>query len=162
MESNHPLEQHVAALIAYKMELIERSVERLVQIDASAIKAEGEARVERDRQLREVAAKLEKEEARTRCREITEKQVAKVGNSPRELPLTEERVEAINAALKDMLSVCDGAIEKDGEGFNKPDAARSRWLYRLGLEEEDAQRAALAMLQSYQRQLRDEYPILWG
>jgi superfamily II DNA or RNA helicase len=162
MTSEHPLDQHVSALIARKMELIERSIEKLIQVDANAIKAETEARADRDRRLREAAAAAEKEEARVRCLEIQNKQVAKLGNSAKELELTDERVEAINAALKSMLEVCDGAVLKDGEGFNKPDAARSRWLYRLGLEEEDAQRAALSMLQSYQRQLRDTYPILWS
>lgn len=161
MESEHPLDQHVSGLIAKKMELIERSIEKLVQVDVNAIAAENEARTERDRQLREAAVAAEKEEARVRCNAITAKQVEKLGTSAKELDLTTERLAAIESALKDMLAVCDGAVEKDEVGFNKPDAARSRWLYRLGLEEEDAQRAALSMLQYYKRQLGDQYPILW-
>jgi hypothetical protein len=60
-----------------------------------------------------------------------------------------------------MLAVCDGAHVKDGVGFNKPDAVRSRWLNVLGLGDEVAQRCALSMLQGYRRQLGERFPILW-
>ena len=162
MESDHPLEQHVAALISHKMVMIEGAVEKLVEVDTNVVKAEAEARVDRDNQLREAAAAAEKDEARVRCHGILAGQVIKLGNSSSELELTDERIDAINAALAAMLAVCDGAVEKDNVGFNKPDAMRSRWLYRLGLDDEDAQRAALSMLQGYSRQLRDAYPILWA
>lgn len=161
MESEHPLEQHVVALIAHKMDLIEKSIEKLVEVDAEALKAGAEEREAQDRTLREAAERAAKKEARGRCRDIAARQRAKLGADAPELELTPERVEAVKAALLAMLEVCDGAVERDDVGFNKPDAYRSRWLYRLGLDDEDAQRAALSMLQSYPRQLRDTYPILW-
>jgi superfamily II DNA or RNA helicase len=157
MTSTHPLDQHVQGLIARKMAMIERAVERLVDLDPKALKDEGKAR-----ELRERAhIEAEREEARGRCVEIARMQHDRLGAEAPELPLTAERVETIKEALAAMLAVCDGAIAEDGQGFNKPDAARSRWLAALGLNDEDAQRAALSMLQGYRRQLGGRFPALW-
>ncbi len=165
MVSDHPLDQHIQSLIAKKMELIDRAIERRVTVDPETLKDETsrrKAREERQKQQAAAAREAEEAEARERCQSITKRQREKLGENAPELDLTTERVEAISDALSDMLSVCDGATTKDGMGFNKPDAVRSRWLSVLTLADEDAQRCALSMLQGYSRQLKGRYPILWN
>ena len=60
-----------------------------------------------------------------------------------------------------MLSVCDGAKELDGIGFNKPDAAVAHWLLSAGLETDQEVEAAFYMLHRYHRQLSGDYPVLF-
>jgi SWI/SNF-related matrix-associated actin-dependent regulator 1 of chromatin subfamily A len=166
MVSDHPLDKHVQALIAKKMELIDRSIERLVKVqvkDAPAAQRPSASQDLAEHVEREAWAirEAEKQEARDRCRSITARQRARLAEDAPELPLTDARVKAIRQALDAMLEVCDGAERRDGQGFNKPDAVRSRWLDVLGLNDEDAQRCALSMLQGYRRQLKKRFPILW-
>ena len=162
MVSDHPLDLHIQGLIAQKMELIAASIERLVRVAPQQIAA-NESAGESNRIARELAAIREAEtrEAREKCQSITARQRAKLGAEAPELELTPARVAAINEALSAMLGVCDGAMVKDGLGFNKPDAVRSRWLNVLGLNDEAAQRCALSMLQAYRRQLGERFAILW-
>ncbi len=160
MVSRHPLDLHIQALIAKKMELIEASIERLVKVapvDTSA----GDVRAAMLEHAATAIREAEAREAREKCESITTRQRAKLGTEAPELPLTEKRVAAIHEALAAMLGVCDGALTKDNVGFNKPDAVRSRWLNVLGLNDETAQRCALSMLQGYRRQLGERFPILW-
>lgn len=165
MVSDHPMDQHITALIVEKMELIDRAIERLVKVapptTAGGASSGGQDEAARLAREAEAIRQAEREEARRRCVDITRRQRAKLGAEAPELPLTAERVAAVHEALAAMLAVCDGAVAKDGCGFNKPDAVRSRWLNVLGLNDEDAQRCALSMLQGYRRQLGERFPILW-
>jgi superfamily II DNA or RNA helicase len=162
MVSDHPLDLHIQALIAKKMEMIAGAIERLVKV-APVEAAASTGQTEASRLEREAAAirEVETREAREKCRSITARQREKLGGEAPELELTPARVQTIRDALDAMLEVCDGAHVKDGLGFNKPDAVRSRWLNVLGLDDEDAQRCALSMLQGYRRQLGERFPCLW-
>jgi hypothetical protein len=60
-----------------------------------------------------------------------------------------------------MLSVCDGAKELDGCGFNKPDAVVAHWLLSAGLETDQEVEAGFYILSRYHRQLKDSYPVLF-
>lgn len=60
-----------------------------------------------------------------------------------------------------MLSVCDGAVTWDNQGFNKPDAAVAHWLLSAGLETEQEVEAAYYMLHRYHRQLGKKWPVLF-
>jgi hypothetical protein len=51
-----------------------------------------------------------------------------------------------------MASVCDGAIAKDFQGFNKPDTMRGHLLALAGLQAENELRAAEYILLRYPRQ----------
>lgn len=182
MVSDHPLDLHIQSLIAKKMEMIAASIERLVKVDPAALAAQPggvgagivdpgirldsaedtrAAILRAADALRDAEAQEQKREARERCQSITVRQREKLGAEAPELKLTPTRVQTIKDALDAMLGVCDGAVEKDGVGFNKPDAVRSRWLKVLGLDDEDAQRCALSMLQGYRRQLGERFPCLW-
>jgi hypothetical protein len=61
-----------------------------------------------------------------------------------------------------MLLRCDGAVQKDGMGFNKPDAFNAMFL-RPWLDSgvDEAHQAAALMLTRYYRQLHDEFPVLF-
>lgn len=161
MVSSHPLDLHIQNLISKKMGLIEASIERLVKVEPVEAAASLTGAVTRLEQEAAAIREAEQREARERCESIITRQRAKLGAEAPELKLTAKRVVAINEALAAMLGVCDGAMVKDGVGFNKPDAVRSRWLNVLGLGDEVAQRCALSMLQGYRRQLGKSFPILW-
>lgn len=161
MVSSHPLDLHIQNLISKKMEMIAASIERLVKVAPVEAAASPTGAVTRLEQEAAAIREVEQREARERCESITTRQRAKLGAEAPELKLTAKRVVAINEALAAMLGVCDGAMVKDGVGFNKPDAVRSRWLNVLGLGDEVAQRCALSMLQGYRRQLGERFPILW-
>jgi SWI/SNF-related matrix-associated actin-dependent regulator 1 of chromatin subfamily A len=153
--SDHPLDLHIHNLIVKKMDLIDRAIERLVKIDPNAVAADADARRRAWEQAERESQEQDRIEAKARCQRIA------AGTEAEQAALTPERVEAIKGALDAMLAVCDGAVARDGEGFSKPHVFLSRWLERAGLDTEAAQRAALALLRRYPRQLRGRFPALW-
>jgi hypothetical protein len=69
----------------------------------------------------------------------------------------------VQGALEFMLSVCDGAEAKDGQGFNKPDSAVVSWLVPgVQAKTEFAVASAAAILRRYPRQLREHFPALFA
>ena len=82
------------------------------------------------------------------------------GTEP-EVELAERVKPVILEAFYYMLSICDGAQERDGMGFNKPDANIARLLMMVGLDTDDKLRIAERMLSRYKRQLHANYPGLF-
>ena len=150
MVSNHTLDQHVMSLLAEKIAMVDAAVEaEVVAVIAAPVKAETEE--EYKTRMAEVYSRpLPVSPAREqRAENLHNRLVAK-----KELPeLTPERTEAIKVGFAYLLSVCDGARDKDGSGFNKPDQYLSRWLASYGLENEREVRTAQALLQKYRKQL---------
>lgn len=73
-----------------------------------------------------------------------------------------EMAEAIREAIRYMASVCDGAMSKDGQGFNKVDTGFGHVLATAGLEDPDSLEAAYWILRRYPGQVRGSWGILWG
>ena len=68
----------------------------------------------------------------------------------------------LREALASMLGVCDGANDRDGEGFSRSDVLVSRLLHYDGLSSHTAALAAWALLRGYRRQLEGSYPGLFS
>ena len=64
--------------------------------------------------------------------------------------------------MRVMDCACDGAILRDGEGFNKADTYLGKTMARTGLETEGELLAAWYILRNYPRQLAGSFPILFG
>jgi hypothetical protein len=60
-----------------------------------------------------------------------------------------------------MLGVCDGAHQRDGQGFNKPDAVVAHCLLTAGLETDQELEAGFMILSRYHRQLKDRFPLIF-
>jgi hypothetical protein len=185
MVSDHPLDQHVQKLIARKVRMIELAVEKTVRAvvpvppkegadgEAKAGETEAEFRVRQEkiraaeeeyRKNKEEMDKAKaKEVAAEKARRVREREARKAEADGRKLlPLTPERAEAVRRAFGYMLGVCDGAVKKDGQGFNKPDAAVAHMINPSELAGEVELEAALLMLTRYARQLKNREPLLFG
>lgn len=176
MVSDHALDQHVCKLIAKKIDMIQRSVEDTVQAvipEPPAVQGESETEEQFQARITRIAAEraeraakeeadrkqVEKDAAKARVAGIHARQTARVTREL--LPLTEERADAVRRAFDHMLGVCDGALARDGQGFNKPDAFVAHCLLTAGLETRTELEAGYAMLSRYHRQLSGQFPVLF-
>jgi len=180
MVSNHPLDLHVQNLLVDKIDTIIKSIdlavvgEKLPGGAARTDDATGETEEEFQARMSVLVAKAEKDIAGRKAQAEAERKATakgKVGTiHSREkarlkvaaLPLTLERVDAVRESFKFMLSVCDGAVTWDNQGFNKPDASVAHWLLSAGLETDQEVEAAYYMLTRYHRQLSKKYPVLFN
>jgi hypothetical protein len=164
MVSKHPLDMHVVNLLSAKIALIEAAVERSYTVNVPAgttvnVKEETEeefnlrmaniqkANEELEKNRKEQNEKDKKARAKAKVATIHEREKKKASKPL--LTLTPNRTEAVRKAFQFMLSVCDGATQKDFQGFNKPDAAVAHWLLTAGLETQDELEAGYAMLTRY-------------
>lgn len=161
MQSDHVLDLHVGALLGEKMALIERAVEAVGAAttygpSGPGLRDDAEAAA-RVAAIEAATAKAEHDGAAAKTRRY----LVERGGEIEVRDLTPDEREAVEDGLAFMLSVCDGAEMRDGEGFNKPDACRSRWFAVLGLEDREAAYACYLMLRGYHRQLGDRFPIIF-
>jgi len=173
MVSDHPLDQHVLRLLAEKTAMIFKAVEAEVQYkrapkpktaQPSGWVQESDADQQARKDAIEQAAKeAEKAQAQKRIDKIILQEKDRQGTAPGEtLELTSEVRQALTDAFYFMKSVCDGAQEKDGQGFSKPDVYRTAFLASwMDTGEETAFRAAAMILCRYRRQLGKQFPILF-
>lgn len=163
LTSDHPLDRRVADLLGAKAALIEQAVEHIIATPAPRpprAEPRDEPADEWEARMAEIRGAGERLERERRAARIGEYVAAHAGD---ELAITPALVGAATAALEYMLGRCDGARERDGEGFAKPDVGRSNWLAGVDLaEDETAARAAVLMLRHYPRQLCAEFPALFG
>lgn len=170
--SDHPLDLHVLKLLDRKIQLIKAAVDRIVPVRRSgAVSSSGwrdetvEEQETRAAAIAQAEKEVELEESRqragSRVRGILVQERARACGPEREL--TDDVKVAIRESFDYLLSVCDGAFLKDGQGFNKPDARRAQAL-REGIElgVEDAWRASERMLTRYRRQLAARHPGLFA
>jgi hypothetical protein len=180
MVSDHPLDLHIQKLLVDKIDTINRSIDQSMKgerLTGTPVGATPEATGETEEQFQarmqrvlEEQAKLEAEKqlsdaernkrlAKGKVAGIHEREIARAKGE--RLPLTAERSAAVRSAFGFMLGVCDGAHARDGEGFNKPDAAVAHWLLTAGLETDQELEAGFCILSRYHRQLKDRYPLLF-
>ena len=182
---DHPLTQHCAELLAGKDTFVDATLAGSHDYDAPtearftnadeteyAERLAAKQRADQQREATEAdraRAHRERELAKLAAREVSPKvaeQRAEI--RAQRLHLRPEHfahvpAEVIQAALADMLSRCDGAVQKDGEGFNAPDSAVIRWLapaVRAGLP--NATLSAAAILRHYPGQLAEGFPELFA
>jgi len=176
MVSDHVLDQHVLKLIASKIAMIEASVEKLaspvlpppVKID-SETEEQYQARMDafrKEREEREATERAEKEarikaHAKSRVEYIRNRERQRYGTEKPVPVMTEELAGAVRRAFAHMLSVCDGAEMRDGQGFNKPDAFVAHVLLTAGLETDQELEAGYLMCSRYHRQLKSREPLLF-
>lgn len=159
MVSNHPLDQHVVELIASKMAMIDAAVEAEVAV---VIPQGQQAETEE-----QYAARMVKvEEIAARPTRMTAKKAdlskrMKARAKSELLPLTPERKMAIDGAFAFLLSVCDGAEAKDGQGWNKPDSIIARYVLAGKMKTDEDYEIGFAMCSRYSRQLLGRFPILF-
>lgn len=142
MTSDHVLDQHVARLLWGKEELVRRTLDRtydyespeeaeLADEDPDAWAARVAAKQAEDERRAAEARKRELAK-RTRGRKLTAEEAeerAEMFAAERDLARCPDgKAEAVKEAWAYLLSVCDGAREKDDSGFDGTDARLARWL----------------------------------
>jgi SWI/SNF-related matrix-associated actin-dependent regulator 1 of chromatin subfamily A len=168
MVSDHPLDLHVQKLLQQKMNLIHGAIEREVSAlqlptvrevsaEEHAAKLERLARAEAEAEAAAEAGRTRRTRAAVSGWLASARRQAK---RP-EAEITPELRPVLSDALGYMLERCDGAVAKDGAGFNRPDAAIVGLLLRAGLESDEEYRLAERILCRYRRQLGREFPALW-
>jgi hypothetical protein len=187
---DHVLVRHIGDLLCGKDRFVADVLTGAVQVDvppsrfvdadaaewerARAAKiAEDEARTaaaekrQRERAERELAEAMRRDAERLDPKTSEKRAKARYERLREEQPNAEHvyldaPAAVVREALRYMLSVCDGAREKDNEGFNKPHGCVARWLapaveagtkYAVG--------TAAAILRHYPRQLRERWPELF-
>lgn len=169
MVSNHPLDIHMHRLIARKTELAYKALEESLKFKplkkrpmTQDIKLIQESDEELEERIRNAEQEAEREDALSRIFKIAGREAVKVNDVP-EPPLTSARKKMLREALEYMVSRCDGAHERDGMGFSKPDAGIAHWLDATGLRESDEIpfRVLERILVRYRRQLKGEFETIW-
>ena len=169
MSSTHPLDVHMQELIELKIALAYKALEACVKFTpikprplAQEIKIIEETDEELMARIAAAGAEADRGYFLGRIQQIAGREAAKVNNVP-EPPLTPKRKEMLRGALAYMVSVCDGAWEKDFQGFNRPDAGIGHWIASSGLRDEDEVtfRVLERILVRYRRQLKGEFEAIW-
>ena len=169
--SNHPLDLHIDDLLERKRIIFEKAINENYEFKASenwqgevALKEESDEELAARLNVMERAEKeADRAIAKERIHGILEREVARAKRPEPEL--TDERKELIRNALDYMVSRCDGAVEKDYAGFNKPDAAIGHWIARTGMADDDEVtfRVTERILSRYYRQLTEAgFQNIWA
>jgi hypothetical protein len=161
-------------MLVDKIDTINRSIDQSIQGEVNQGRSvnadpQGEAEEEFQARMQRVAQmeannaaeeqRKAKEYAKSRVSGIHARESARM--SRQMLPLTPERSEQVRQAFGFMLGVCDGAVQRDGQGFNKPDAAVAHCLLTAGLETAEELEAGFMILSRYHRQLSERHPTLF-
>lgn len=170
MVSDHVLDQHVTDLLASKEAMVKTAIESEIAYTAPEESetttpveedaAEWEARVTafRERKAAAEAARDAREASRRGRKPALSTALHRAGKVLRKRGVTEvkpldpEVLAEVIEAYNYMVSVCDGAQEKDGVGFNAADAGTARAL-ALHLDHPETQVALLHILRGYPRQV---------
>jgi intein/homing endonuclease len=169
MSSTHPLDQHMQKLIEHKMELAYRALEASIKfkpIKPRSLAQEQEIIEESDEELaariQSAEDEVNREIALGKLQAIAGREAAKVNDVP-EPELTPGRKAMLREALDYMVGRCDGAVMRDGMGFNRPDAFIGHWLYATGLRDDDELpfRVLERILVRYRRQLKEGFEAIW-
>lgn len=171
MTSDHAIDRHVGRLLWGKEELVRRTLDARYEYEYQGLQSEPreawEARVSSTEDKRRAAVEAED---RRRLAKLAERgqlspeqadERARLrGVQPFDLGLAP--VAAIQQAWAYLLSVCDGAQERDDSGFDQSDVLLARWLSTAVAH---AQPHALALawskLRKYHRQVSESWPELF-
>ena len=155
MVSEHPIDLHVQNMLVDKIDTIRKAIDDAMpgevnqgkpisHVSGGETEEEFQARMQRAAELEAaqdaVKGNRSKEIAKSKVAGIHERESKRMTHEI--LPLTPERSEQVRQAFNYMLGVCDGAFQRDGQGFNKPDAGVAHWLLSAGLETNEEVEAA--------------------
>jgi SWI/SNF-related matrix-associated actin-dependent regulator of chromatin subfamily A-like protein 1 len=169
MRSDHVLEIHVWNLIVKKTELVQGAVERefgkLNRPPQGESDEEFAARLALIAKAGEEAAKAEANKRKAGSQNRSQKLNTKLTGRSVERKykvhaITPNREAAIREAFQFMISVCDGAIAKDAQGFNAPDACLAHWM-DVSLPNEGDVESAYHLLLGYRRQCSKLFPAVF-
>jgi hypothetical protein len=169
MCSNHPLDLHIQKLLEWKLEMAFRALEASIKFKplkkrplVQDIKIVEESDEELAARIKAAENDANREVALGKLQLVASREAVKVNDVP-EPPLTPSRKAMLKEALEYMAGRCDGAIEKDGVGFNRPDAAIGHWIHDTGLRDEDELpfRVLERILCRYRRQLKGQFEEIW-
>ena len=171
MVSDHPLDLHIQEILKYKIKLAYKAldskigykVKPVVKKDEIAPELVEETEGEMMARIKEAATEAERQIAISKVQKIYDRGYDSWAEDVPEPKLTGDRKSMLRGALSYMCSVCDGAREKDGMGFNKPDSHIGHWLNATGLEENDEMsfRVLERLLCKYRRQLKEDFGQIW-
>jgi SNF2 family DNA or RNA helicase len=165
MNSDHVLDRHIQMLLDKKSKLAYKAIDNTLQFKKPRALEAQELIDETDEELAARIEAADKEVAREivtrKLLNIIGRESAKVDNVP-EPALTAKRKALLREALGYMSERCDGAVLKDGQGFNKADSFIAKWIEAIGPEDDDllAFRVLERILVRYSRQLSD-FQAIW-
>jgi hypothetical protein len=177
MVSDHIIDRHVSKLLWGKEELVRRTIDRRYSYTApTPAAAASESREDWAVRVAGVASEREAAAEQTRRRELAD--LARKAGGKLSAEQGEERARLrgaatspeptaaqcadIQAAWAHMLSVCDGAEERDGQGFAAGDVGISRWLAAaVACGFPHALALAWSILRKYPRQVAGRWPALF-
>lgn len=168
MVSDHPLDRRVQEILSAKARLFTAAVERTfavkVVVAPDAVVLVEETQEQLQARLDAYAAAEKQADvvwARSRVALISDRERGKA--TLPEPELTPARRAMLQDALEYMVERCDGAVEKDGQGFNKPDACIGHWLAASDLvtADEETWRVLERVLSRYYGQLHTAFPEIW-
>lgn len=178
--TRHPLERHINNLIAKKMELIANAIDATVTAAAPAapkgpqVTVKSETAAEYQARMDAILKAAQELEAKAKAKAEAENVMrakAKVDgmlaserskNGRVEKPITTQRADEIRDAIRYLAGVCDGAVMRDGQGFNKPDAYRGKLLSLAGLQADNELRAAEYIIWKYRGQIESRFPLVFA
>jgi len=166
MVSDHVLDAHVLELLDQKMRLIEAAVERVAVYVPRAVTTttieetpeQWQARIDAQQAVaRDMDASGEHRSAAASIR----RRLAGARATDAKIPesFTAEQGDALRGAVTLLAEVCDGAHDKDGAGFNKPDASAGHWLALVGMESTECLQLAWIITRKYARQCAALFPV---
>jgi len=167
MTSEHPLDIALLELLSWKDDIVQAAIESEATMsedfswDAEVQIASPIITPESHKQLQKRLAKMAIKEKQDK---IAQKRVIWLGRVPKTLPPVSKEIAAVLAdAIVYMQGHCDGAIEKDNFGFNRPDAMTLGLIQSGQVLKGDKklQRFVWHRLRSYRRQLASEFPTLF-
>ena len=156
--TNHPLDIHVNKLLCQKIRTIQDSIDNNIKLSSKSPETEADFKSRMDRLIQDQEAEKKKKNA-SRVYQIREKEICKSKNL--DLSCCLAKADTIRLAFNHMLSVCDGALQRDCVGFNKPDSVMAHWVLSSGLSELFELEAAFLILSRYKRQLKKSFPLLF-
>lgn len=170
--SSHPLDVHIQNIIEYKVKLAYmaldndytfKGVEKVSEKKSNFVELKEESDEELAQRIRKAEYAANEKYYKDKIRRVSERESERVKDVP--MPkLTDAKKELLKGALGYMCSVCDGALVKDGMGFNKPDACIGHWMNSIDMEsaDDDIYRTLERILVRYRHtQLENSFGDIW-
>lgn len=161
METNHPLDQHVNALLAIKQRLLQKALEDTCEgsQQRKSLTFSAETQEELAKRLATIEEAAKREIAREKLTRKAQS-LAQQGTLP-QIKLTTKLRAEIRTCIGTLAACCDGAVTKDTVGFNKTDTYVGHWYACAGFETDDDYLIAYELLQKYVRQVGSQFPLVF-
>ena len=168
MVSEHPLDVHIQNLLSEKKALVQAAVENEVDLGADFTFKTFDYNVLalpaiHQETLEELEARINQASLQELKEKVEENRASWMSRILDTIIVTDEIRTVLPVALSTMQGECDGAIEKDGVGFNKPDACIMKTISKAQMTNDpELERFVLWTLRKYKRQLIHRFPVIFG